>query len=108
MAHRMHLSVFPGSARLGERDRKTSMGARLVVARRSMAMPGIFISYRREDSAGHAGRIYDRLTERFGSERVYRDIDAIEAGEDFVAAIRRTLADADVLLALIGPRWLRA
>src|SRR5262245_45862829 len=73
-----------------------------------MAMPAIFISYRREDSAGHAGRIYDRLTERFGSERVYRDIDAIEAGEDFVAAIHRKVDEVGVLLALIGPRWLRA
>lgn len=73
-----------------------------------MGMPAIFISYRREDSIGHAGRLYDRLAERFGRERVYRDIDAIEAGEDFVAAIRQKVDKSDVLLALIGPRWLTA
>jgi len=31
-------------------------------------MAGIFISYRREDSGGHAGRLYDRLNARFGNE----------------------------------------
>jgi ankyrin repeat protein len=73
-----------------------------------MGMPTIFISYRREDSIGHAGRLFDRLAERFGRDRVYRDIDAIEAGEDFVAAIRQQVDKSDVLLALIGPRWLTA
>jgi TIR domain len=69
-----------------------------------MAMPAIFISYRREDSIGHAGRLYDRLTDRFGRDRVYRDIDAIEAGEDFVEAVRQKVDQSDVLLVLIGPR----
>ncbi len=72
------------------------------------AMSAIFISYRREDTVGHAGRIYDRLVARFGPERVYRDIDSGRPGEDFVETIRRRVAGCDVLLALIGPGWLKA
>src|SRR5215470_6841136 len=71
-------------------------------------MSGIFISYRREDTAGNAGRIYDRLVDRFGRERVYRDVDSGQPGEDFVEAIRSRVEGSDVLLALIGPNWLKA
>lgn len=73
-----------------------------------MANPAIFISYRRDDSSGDAGRIFDRLVEQFGREHVFRDVDAIPAGEDFAAAIRHRIGQADVLLVLIGPRWLTA
>ena len=61
-------------------------------------MGGIFISYRREDSAGHAGRIYDRLRERFGRDRVFM--------VDFVEAIDRAVGSCDVLLVIIGSKWL--
>jgi ankyrin repeat protein len=71
-------------------------------------MSAIFISYRREDTAGNAGRIYDRLVDRFGPERVYRDVDSGQPGEDFVETIRNTVKGSDVLLALIGPNWLKA
>jgi hypothetical protein len=70
-------------------------------------MSAIFISYRREDMAGNAGRIYDRLVDRFGPERVYRDVDSGQPGEDFVETIRNTVKGSDVLLALIGPNWLK-
>ena len=50
-------------------------------------MPLIFISYRRQDARGDAGRLADDLQEAFGEEQVFRDIDAIEAGVDFVQAI---------------------
>jgi uncharacterized protein len=73
-----------------------------------MAMPQVFISYRREDSSGYAGRLYDRLAQRFGRDRIYRDIDDISAGEDFHEAIRKKLEQSDILIALIGPRWLAA
>jgi TIR domain/PASTA domain len=69
-------------------------------------MPGIFISYRREDSAGHAGRLSDRLATTFGRDRVFMDVEAIEAGVDFVEAIERAVASCDVLLAVIGREWL--
>ncbi|MGQ0697436.1 MAG: ankyrin repeat domain-containing protein [Panacagrimonas sp.] len=71
-----------------------------------MASVSIFISYRREDCAGHAGRLSDRLEQRFGAEHVFRDIEDIAAGEDFVASLHRQVGACDVLLALIGPRWL--
>ena len=47
-------------------------------------MSGIFISYRREDSAPYAGRLYDWLSHRFGKESIFIDIDTIQPGEDFV------------------------
>jgi ankyrin repeat protein len=73
-----------------------------------MVSPAIFISYRREDSIGHAGRLFDRLAQHFGKERIYRDIDTIQAGENFVEAVRQKINVSDVVLALIGPRWLTA
>jgi hypothetical protein len=73
-----------------------------------MSRTRVFISYRRDDSAGHAGRLFDRLAERFGAQCVFRDVDTLSAGEDFHAALRPRIQDADLLLALIGPGWLRA
>jgi hypothetical protein len=66
----------------------------------------IFVSYRRDDAAGHAGRLHDALLEHFGREQIFMDIDAIEPGLDFVETIERALSQCDVLLVLIGPRWL--
>jgi len=68
-------------------------------------MPGIFISYRRNDSAGHAGRLFDRLTAHFGDDRVFMDVDTLAPSERFASKIERAIADADVMLVLIGPRW---
>jgi uncharacterized protein len=73
-----------------------------------MAAQNLFITYRRDDSAGHAGRLFDRLAERFGARNVFRDVDTLAAGEDFQQAVRETLKRCDVLLVLIGPRWLSA
>ncbi|MCM2336479.1 MAG: ankyrin repeat domain-containing protein [Pseudomonas sp.] len=73
-----------------------------------MANPAIFISYRRDDASGDAGRIFDRLVDHFGKERIFRDVDAIPAGEDFVEAIRHRIEQSDVLLVLIGKQWLTA
>ncbi len=69
-------------------------------------MPGIFISYRREDTAGHAGRIFDRLKERFGRDKVFMDVAGIEPGVDFVEAIDQAVGSCDVLLVIIGKKWL--
>jgi hypothetical protein len=71
-------------------------------------MAGVFISYRREDSPGHAGRIFDRLRARFGPGVVFMDVTAIDAGADFVDAIERAVGTCDVLLAIIGPQWAAA
>jgi len=66
----------------------------------------VFISYRREDTAPYAGRLYDRLRECFGPGNVFIDVDTIQPGDDFVAVIEKTLAVCDVVVALIGKHWL--
>ena len=69
---------------------------------------GMFISYRRDESAGYAGRIADRFTEHFGKDRVFRDIDSIEPGLDFAEAIESAIGSSGVMLAVIGKNWLTA
>ena len=69
-------------------------------------MAGIFISYRRDDSAGHAGRLYDRLSDHFGPDQVFMDIDTIRPGQDFVEAVRQAVGGCDGLVAIIGREWL--
>ena len=69
-------------------------------------MPGIFITYRRHDSSGHAGRLFDRLKKRYGSAKVFMDVAGIGAGADFIDAIERGVAGCDALVAVIGREWL--
>jgi formylglycine-generating enzyme required for sulfatase activity len=68
----------------------------------------IFISYRREDSAASAGRVYDRLIGRFPSNRIFIDVDNIAPGVDFVNAIEKSVESCDVLISVVGKRWLTA
>jgi len=68
----------------------------------------LFISYRRGDSAGHAGRLFDGLAERFGAGHVFMDVSDLQPGQDYVDALDQALAKADCVLAVIGPRWLEA
>src|SRR5436190_12941924 len=65
----------------------------------------IFISYRRDDAPAYAGRLYDRLSARFGDAQVFMDVDAIEPGVDFVQRIEESVGTADVLIAVIGRGW---
>lgn len=69
-------------------------------------MDGIFISYRRDDSAGYAGRLYDRLVAHFGADRVFMDVEGIEPGLDFVDAIEEAVGSCRVLIAVIGDEWI--
>jgi hypothetical protein len=69
-------------------------------------MRAIFISYRREDTEGHAGRLFRDLAERFGKELVFMDVAGIEPGRDFRRVIEQQVASCGVLLALIGKDWL--
>jgi formylglycine-generating enzyme required for sulfatase activity len=66
---------------------------------------GIFISYRRDDSGGHAGRLLDRLSAHFGEDQIFMDIDYIEPGEDFVQVIEEAVGSCEILIALIGRGW---
>jgi hypothetical protein len=65
----------------------------------------VFISYRRDDAAGYAGRVEEALERRLGRGSVFRDVLDIAPGEDFVSAIRARLSGAHSVLVLIGPRW---
>jgi TIR domain len=66
----------------------------------------IFISYRRDDSAASAGRLFDRLSNHFPSNQIFMDVDSIDLGENFVNTIRETVGSCDVLIAVIGKGWL--
>src|SRR5687768_9880434 len=68
-------------------------------------MTGIFISYRRDDSAASAGRLYDRLALHFGKEQVFRDLDALAPGVEFLKVIEERIAQCNVLVAVIGKNW---
>jgi formylglycine-generating enzyme required for sulfatase activity len=68
-------------------------------------MPRIFLCYRRKESAGVAGRIYDRLRARFGDDAVFMDIDSIPFGEDFREQIDTAVGQCHVVLAIIGAKW---
>jgi TIR domain len=67
---------------------------------------GVFICYRREDSAGFARLIYDRLTNKLGHDNVFFDVDNIPAGLDFVEVLSDRVGRCDALIAVIGRDWL--
>lgn len=68
---------------------------------------GIFLNYRRLDDPGHAGRLYDNLRLGLSDTEVYMDVEGfIELGDEVADVIARTVADCDIFLAVIGPRWL--
>ena len=69
-------------------------------------MSRIFITYRREDTSSQAGRLYDWLGEHYGRDAVFKDVDSIEPGRPWRRAIDSAVGSADVVVALIGPRWL--
>lgn len=69
-------------------------------------MPTIFLSYRRVDSGGYAGRLADSLEQHFGKGSVFQDVETIVPGSNFVQAIDAAIARCQVLVALIGNTWL--
>jgi hypothetical protein len=71
-------------------------------------MRAIFISYRRDDAEGQAGRLFDDLVKYFGPSAVFMDVTGIEPGRDFRRVIDEHVASCGVLLALIGKDWLDA
>jgi hypothetical protein len=68
-------------------------------------MSAIFISYRRDDSAAYAGRLYDSLCAHFGAEQVFMDVDGIKPGDDFVKVLDDTEKASSALMVVIGPNW---
>jgi hypothetical protein len=71
-------------------------------------MPDVFISYRRGDSAGHAGRLSDSLSAHYGRDHVFMDLDAISPGADFVERIEQAVGSCHAALVLIGDDWVNA
>jgi hypothetical protein len=71
-------------------------------------MRSIFISYRREDAEGQAGRLFDDLAAHFGKDSVFMDVVDIEPGRDFRRVIDQNVASCIVLLAVVGKGWLDA
>ena len=71
-------------------------------------MGAIFVSYRRSDSQGEAGRLFDDLVKHFGDNMVFMDVAGIEAGRDFRKVIEENVAGCGVLLVVMGPEWLNA
>ena len=71
-----------------------------------MAGEAIFIGYRRDDTADVAGRIFDAMAQRFGRQRIFKDVDNIGPGVDFGDYIKTVLPRCRVALILMGPNWL--
>ena len=70
-------------------------------------MSGVFISYRRLDSGDWTRTLADHLNMRFGDTLVFIDLDDIKIAAEWMQEIRKAIASAEVLLAIIGPRWLK-
>jgi hypothetical protein len=68
-------------------------------------LPRLFISYRRDDTGGDAGRLHETLTELLGPDRTFCDLDQIAPGIDFEVALKNALSASEVVLVLIGPNW---
>ena len=71
-------------------------------------MSRIFINYRRVDTEGYVGRLYDHLVQHFDPQDIFMDVSSIEPGADFVQALEDAVATCDVFIAMIGPTWLTA
>src|SRR3954453_8161346 len=68
----------------------------------------VFLSYRRAEDGGYAGRLYDDLTAALGRGLVFRDIDALEPGSSFVHQLQSAIEVSSVVIVVIGPRWSQA
>jgi hypothetical protein len=70
-------------------------------------MPKVFISYRRQDSGAFARRLAETLSRTLGANQVFIDTDSIRVGQNWKNSIQTALDEASVLIAVIGPQWLR-
>ena len=68
--------------------------------------PRVFISYRRDDDPGRASQLNEALSARFGADRVFFDVAGIRSGENYVEVINGRIEQSDVVIVVIGPRWL--
>lgn len=84
---------------------RSPIGRRL---RRRKVPIGLFISYRRSDSAAYAGRLADSLARHFDRDRLFMDLDKIPGGADFMQVIRQAIESSRAMIVVIGPEWLSA
>jgi tetratricopeptide (TPR) repeat protein len=70
-------------------------------------MAGVFISYRRTDGGGWAGRLKDHLALRFGPNSIWQDVDGLEAGKEYLSQILNQIKSSDAVLVIISPHWLK-
>lgn len=84
---------------MGVRNRLESLG---------LVSPQIFISYRRTDAGGYAGRLVDALSGFYGDRAMFLDHTGIRGGDEFAAELDEALGEAEVMLVVIGPDWLDA
>ena len=103
---RMDLCLVPWQARAFVVSRVHAGRTDLRNVKIADTMPGVFLSYRRNDSGGWAGRLHDHLALRYGKDRVWQDVDNLTVGADFLPQILRNIAAADAVLIVIGPHWL--
>ena len=104
-----HDSSSPGDISQDTPESAAAASASMNLPSNAVAGSGhIFISYRRSDSADIAGRIYDRLIGRFGKIPIFKDVDSIPLGFDFKEYLDKKVGECDVLLAIMGDRWLDA
>ena len=68
-------------------------------------MGGVFINYRRQDSEGYVGRLYDHLAQHLEKDDIFMDVVNITPGADFVDEIEKAVAACDVFVTMIGPDW---
>ena len=73
-----------------------------------MSADAIFISYRRADTGGYAGRLFDRLRHWFDPEVLFYDLDGIDSGANFPDRLQQAISRARVVLVVIGPGWLNS
>lgn len=67
---------------------------------------GVFVSYRKDDDPGWAGRVRDALARRFGDDEVFFDVESIRGGQRWEEALDGALAASSALVLVVGPRWL--
>ena len=69
-------------------------------------MSRLFLSYRRADCPGSVARLYEGLRQHLPQWTIFYDHETLRAGQAFPEGLRKAVSEADVVLVLIGPRWL--
>jgi hypothetical protein len=66
----------------------------------------VFVSYRREDTAAAVAHLHHSLGQLLGDDKIFRDVDTIQPGQNFEAVIQEAIRTTSVCLVVIGPSWL--